>query len=350
MSVALSLDGRGTGRGCNMTDYLITGGAGFIGSHIVEELVRQGKSVRVLDNFFSGKWENLRHLISRIELTQGDIRSPHVCEAAVKGVSFVSHQAALGSVPLSIEDPVLTNEVNVSGTLNLLMAARKAGVKRFVFASSSAVYGDTPELPKRESMKTEPASPYALSKLTAETYCRIFTELYGLPTVALRYFNVFGPRQDEAGQYAAVIPKFCLALAREAVPVIFGDGQQTRDFCFVENVVNANLQAFESGAEAWGKTFNIACQKLMSLNELLAALQAGIKAAGVPLKLQRVRYEPTRLGDIKDSLADYSLARAHLGFEPKIGVVEGLKKTLPWYLQGRTFAVTPVGDFDSHAG
>lgn len=326
-----------------MADYLVTGGAGFIGSHLVEELVRRGKSVRVLDNCFSGKWENLKHLISRVEIVEGDVRDPSVCHAVVKGVSFVSHQAGMGSVPRSIEDPIMTNDINVNGTLNLLNAAHKAGVKRFVFASSSSVYGDAPELPKRESMKPEPKSPYALSKLAAETYCRLFTELYGLPTVALRYFNVFGPRQDEAGQYAAVIPKFCLALARETIPVIFGDGEQTRDFCYVENVVNANLKAFESGPDAWGKTFNVACQKLMSLNQLLATLQEAVQTECSSLKVQQVRYEPVRQGDVKDSLADYSLARTHLGFEPHISVADGLKKTLAWYLRENFYDGSEVG-------
>lgn len=315
-----------------MAEYLITGGAGFIGSHLVEALVKQGKKVRVLDNFSSGKMKNIESFLAQIELIEGDIRNRELCDLACKGVKYVSHQAALGSVPASIDDPLTTHEVNETGTLNMLLAAKKAGVKRFVFASSSAVYGDEPELPKKESYKPAPKSPYALSKLTAETYCRLFTELYGLQTVSLRYFNIFGPRQDENGQYAAVIPKFCQALAKEESPMIFGDGKQTRDFCYIANVVEANLLGFEAKPEACGKAYNIACNRSMDLNELLSVLQNALVEVDKKLKVQPTNYQPARVGDIKDSYADYSLATECLGFQPLVSVEEGLKQTLEFYL------------------
>ncbi len=223
--------------------FLVTGGGGFIGSNLVEELLKQGHSVRVLDNFSTGRRENLAEFKEDIELVEGDIRSYHIVKQAVKGIEVILHQAALPSVPRSINDPITSNEVNVGGTLNILDAAKDAGVKRVVFASSSSIYGDNPELPKHERMTPKPLSPYAVSKLTGEHYLHVFNKLYGLETVALRYFNVFGPRQDPSSQYSAVIPKFIKAINNNEQPMIFGDGEQSRDFTYVENVCQANILA-----------------------------------------------------------------------------------------------------------
>jgi nucleoside-diphosphate-sugar epimerase len=316
---------------CFMTDYLVTGGAGFIGSHIVEELVSQGKSVRVLDNFASGKKENIAPFLSKIEFIEGDIRDLKTCQKACAGVSYVSHQAALGSVPRSVEDPLTSNDVNSNGTLNMLIAARDAKAKKLVFASSSSIYGDTPTLPKVETMTPTPMSPYALSKLTGETFCRLFTELYGLETIALRYFNVFGPRQDEGSQYAAVIPKFTHALLREKQPIIYGDGGQTRDFTFVKDVVAINIKAFTTPKEASGRFYNVACRKKTSLVELLACIQGIVKKQNPNLKPQKADFQPKRAGDVRDSLADYDLAKKYLGFEPKWGMEQGLEITVAAY-------------------
>lgn len=315
-----------------MSQYLITGGAGFIGSHIATELVRQGHKVRILDNLATGKLKNITHLEGQVEFIEGDIRSLEVCQRACEGVEFVSHQGALGSVPSSVEDPITTNDVNITGTLNMLVAARDAGVKKFVFASSSSVYGDTPTFPKVESMTPSPKSPYALSKLAAETYCRLFFELYGLETVALRYFNVFGPRQDPDSQYAAVIPKFCTALALGKAPTIFGDGEQTRDFIFVPNVVDANLLGFASDKKAAGKAYNVACNRRISLNQLLEMLQKSFSELKPDFSEIRAEYLPPRKGDVRDSLADYNLAKEFLKFEPKFTIEDGLKETLKSYL------------------
>jgi nucleoside-diphosphate-sugar epimerase len=224
--------------------YLVTGGAGFIGSNIAERLVQQGERVRVLDNFATGKRENIAPWLDRIELIEGDVRDPETVRRAMEGVEYVLHQAALPSVPRSVADPLTTHQVNATGTLNVLLAAREAGVKRLVYASSSSVYGNNPELPKREDMPTNPLSPYAVSKLAGEQYCRTFAQVYGLDTVCLRYFNVFGPRQDPASQYAAVVPKFVTAMLNGGQPVIYGDGTQSRDFTYVENVVEINLGVF----------------------------------------------------------------------------------------------------------
>lgn len=314
-----------------MTEYLVTGGAGFIGSHIVEELVSQGKSVRVLDNFVSGKRENIAPFLDKIEFIEGDIRDLETCRKACAGVTYVSHQAALGSVPRSVEDPITTNNVNDGGTLNVLVAARDAKVKKLVFASSSSIYGDTPTLPKVETMTPTPMSPYALSKLTAETYCRLFTDLYGLETVALRYFNVFGPRQDEGSQYAAVIPKFTHALLKEKQPIIFGDGGQTRDFTFVKDVVAINLKSLTSPREAAGRFYNVACRKRTSLNDLLSIIQSIVTKQFPQIKPQKPDYQAKRAGDVRDSLADYDLAKKYLGFEPKWTMEQGLEITVAAY-------------------
>ncbi|MCL4708130.1 SDR family oxidoreductase [bacterium] len=304
-----------------MKTYLVTGGAGFIGSHIVETLVKRGAHVRVLDNFSTGKRENLQLLNKKIELIEGDIRDRDIVSKAVTGVDYVLHQAALGSVPRSIENPAETNEVNVSGTLNLLLLAQSAGVKRFVLASSSSVYGDTPTLPKHENMPLLPLSPYATSKLAAECYALNFYHIYHLPVVCLRYFNVFGPRQDPDSQYAAVIPRFIEAFSKNNCAVVYGDGEQTRDFTYVENVVHANLSACTSEA-AIGKAINIACGTRHSLNELLQSLQDIFKR-----KIE-VSYMKAKLGDVRDSLAAIERARDLLGYEVRVQFREGLQHTV----------------------
>lgn len=304
-----------------MKTYLVTGGAGFIGSHIVETLVKRGAHVRVLDNFSTGKRENLQLLNKKIELIEGDIRDRDIVSKAVTGVDYVLHQAALGSVPRSIENPAETNEVNVSGTLNLLLLAQSAGVKRFVLASSSSVYGDTPTLPKHENMPLLPLSPYATSKLAAECYALNFYHIYHLPVVCLRYFNVFGPRQDPDSQYAAVIPRFIEAFSKNNCAVVYGDGEQTRDFTYVENVVRANLSACTSEA-AIGKAINIACGTRHSLNELLQSLQDIFKR-----KIE-VSYMKAKLGDVRDSLAAIERARDLLGYEVRVQFREGLQHTV----------------------
>ncbi len=308
-----------------MTRYLVTGGAGFIGSHISEALLKRGDAVRILDNFSTGFRSNLDTLRGA-EVLEGDIRSYHIVREAVEGVDFVLHQAALPSVPRSVRDPITTNEVNVVGTLNLLRAAKDAGVKRMVYASSSSVYGKDNELPKREAVAPKPISPYAVSKLAGEHYCRSFTDLYGFETVALRYFNVFGPRQSPNSEYAAVIPRFIARMLRNQPPVIFGDGSQTRDFTFVENVVLANLLACERERIAGG-IFNIATSSPISLLHLVDAIASLVGAEVKP------SFQPARAGDILHSYA--SIAEAHhvLGYEPKVSFMEGLRATVAYLAQ-----------------
>jgi UDP-N-acetylglucosamine 4-epimerase len=311
--------------------YLVTGGAGFIGSNLTEALVAQGGTVRVLDNFSAGKRENLRFQGSEnIEVIEGDIRDFDTCRRALKGVEVVFHEAALGSVPRSIEDPPKTHDVNITGTLNMLIAARDAAVKRFVFASSSSVYGDKAGsegeecTAKNEAMKTEPLSPYGISKLAAEEYCRIFYPLYGLETVSLRYFNVFGPRQSHLSEYAAVIPRFIEALLGGCQPIIFGDGGQSRDFTFVRDVVNANLLAARVPGIG-GEVLNVACSRRHSLLDLLRELRSITASAIEP------RFEEARQGDIRHSMADISRARQRMGFEPAWSFRKGLEVTVDWY-------------------
>ena len=301
---------------------LVTGGAGFIGSHLTHALVAAGADVLVLDNFSHGTHENLADLAGKIEIHQGDIRDPQACARAVHGRHFVFHLAALGSVPASVENPILYNEVNIGGTLNLLEAARQARVKRVVYSASSAAYGDTPVLPKVESMAPAPKSPYAVTKLVGEYYCRVYAEVYQLSTCCLRYFNVFGPRQNPRSQYAAVIPAFLSALREGRVPTIYGDGEQTRDFCFVDNVVRANMLAATSAKPLAGEPLNIACGERTSLNAMLSQMQAllGTHVAA--------RYEPPRAGDVRDSLADIAAAQRMLGFEPEIRFKKGLELTV----------------------
>jgi nucleoside-diphosphate-sugar epimerase len=307
-----------------MATYLVTGGAGFIGSHIAEALVRRGDTVRVLDNLLTGKVENLTPFIDRIRFIQGDIRDLDACRRAAEGADHVLHQAALPSVPRSVEDPLLTNAINVTGTLNLLLSARDAGVRSFVLASSSSVYGDDPGLPKVEGSEGRPLSPYAVSKLVGEKYVEIFHDLFSMKTVALRYFNVFGPRQDPFSQYAAVIPLFITKVLQGESPVIYGDGEQSRDFTFVENVVEANLMAAESDTVG-GEALNIACGESMTINALLAAVNKTLRKDIQPV------YADSRPGDIKHSTADVRKARRLMAYEPRVSFMDGLKATIEWY-------------------
>jgi nucleoside-diphosphate-sugar epimerase len=307
-----------------MANYLVTGGAGFIGSHLAEALAARGDTVRVLDNLSSGKKDNLALVIDRVRFIEGDIRDLDTCRQAVEGADHVLHQAALASVPGSIADPLLTDAINIKGTLNLLLAARDAGVKSFVLASSSAVYGDDPGLPKVEGREGRPLSPYAISKLTGEKYVELFHDLFGMKTVALRYFNVFGPRQDPYSQYAAVIPLFISKILKGEPPVIYGDGEQSRDFIYVKNVVQANLLAAESPA-AGGEVLNIATGTGVTVNGLLAAVNEVIGADIKPV------YADPRTGDIKLSVADVRKARRILDFEPRDSFLDGLRETIAWY-------------------
>ncbi|MBL8149402.1 MAG: SDR family oxidoreductase [Blastocatellia bacterium] len=303
---------------------LVTGGAGFIGSHLVERLLKEGFFVRVLDNFSTGDQNNLTKT-EHLELIEGDLRSENDLDRAVDGVSFILHQAALGSVPRSIDDPLTTHECNATGTLKLLLAAKQAKVKRLVYASSSSVYGDTPVLPKIETMNTNPRSPYALSKLAGEIYCKLFNSLYGLETVCLRYFNVFGPRQSAESQYAAVIPCFLKALLESRPVTIYGDGEQTRDFTYVENVVEANLLAM-TAPHIPGEIFNIACGERYSVKRLAQELS---RAVNLPLS---VEYRQARPGDVRDSFADIKKAEQAFGYQPKITFQKAIEETAKWSL------------------
>ena len=307
-----------------MANYLVTGGAGFIGSSLVRALLEAGHSVRVLDNFDTGKRENLSEIVDRIQLIEGDIRDPDTCRSACAQMEVVLHQAALGSVPRSVDDPATSNAVNVDGTVNMLWAAKQAKVRRFVFAASSAVYGESAQLPKQEDMIPAPISPYGVGKLTCEQYCRVFYLNYGLETFSLRYFNVFGPRQDPTSQYAAVIPMFVAALLRKKKPVVFGDGEQTRDFTYIDNVVQANILA-ANATNAQGQVINIACQEQISLNQILDILR---RLLGTDISAE---YTDPRVGDVKHSLADISRAKDLLGYEPRIAFEQGLRMAIDWY-------------------
>ena len=304
--------------------YLVTGGAGFIGSNIVTTLLERGQQVRVLDNFTTGQSSNIAAIMSDIDVIDGDIRDFWTCLDAAEGCDYVLHQAALPSVPRSVANPQTTNAINIGGILNMLEAARRREVKRFVFASSSSVYGDTPVLPKVETMPPNPQSPYATTKLTGECYCRNYYDLYGLPTVCLRYFNIFGPRQDPNSDYAAVVPKFITALLTGNRPTVFGDGEQSRDFTYIDNAVQANLRACESDS-APGGVFNVACGDRFTLNQLIQVLREIIGATAEPV------YAASRPGDIKHSLADIRAARTGLGYVPRIDFREGLAKTVEWF-------------------
>jgi nucleoside-diphosphate-sugar epimerase len=305
-----------------MALYLITGGAGFIGSHLTEELARRGHAVRVADNLVTGNRRNLAH-IPNVEFLEGDLANTDFATRAVRGVDYVLHQAAIPSVPRSVKDPILSNRANIDASLSVLVAARDAGVKRVVYAGSSSAYGNTPTLPKREDMVPNPLSPYALQKLVAEQYCQMFTHLYGLETVTIRYFNVFGPRQDPGSPYSGVISLFATALLEGRPPTIYGDGEQTRDFTYVANVVDGVLRACEAKSAA-GQVINVATGGRISLNELLRVMN-GI----VGTRVQAIHKEP-RAGDVTDSQADISKALALLGYQPLVSLEEGLTHTIDW--------------------
>lgn len=309
----------------DVAKFLVTGGAGFIGSNLVGALLEENHEVRVLDNFSTGKRENLSEFLKDVELIEGDIRDIETCYKATKQVDYVLHQAALGSVPRSVKDPLTTHESNVNGTLNMLIAARDNDVNRVVLAASSSAYGDTKVLPKVETMKPSPLSPYAVSKLVLEYYAEVFYKVYGLETVSLRYFNVFGPKQDPESQYAAVIPKFVKVLLNHERPTIYGDGEQTRDFTYIDNVVDANLKACFSTSEACGKVFNIACNERITLNQLYGILCRLLEVDIEPI------YDAPRPGDVKHSLADIQQAINYLGYKPQVFVEEGLQRSIQWY-------------------
>jgi UDP-glucose 4-epimerase len=304
-----------------MATHLVTGGAGFIGSSIAEALLAKGERVRILDDFSSGRRQNLESLKGNVEVVEGTITDPATVSRVMKGVEVVFHQAAIPSVARSVDDPVPSMNVNVTGTTVVLDAARREKVRRVVFAASSSAYGDTPTLPKIETMVAAPLSPYAISKLTGEQLMTVFASLYGLETLSLRYFNVFGPRQDPNSQYAAVIPNFIKAAMRRERPQVFGDGEQTRDFCFIENTVAANLLAASTSKKLTGQVVNIACGERISLNRLLAEIG---KIAGHEMQAD---YAPPRIGDVRDSLASIDVARELLGYEPKVKIAEGLART-----------------------
>lgn len=315
-----------------MATYLVTGGAGFIGSHLVEELQRRGHAVRVADDLSSGRRENLAH-IDGVDLRVGSVADPAFVRDVMTGVDIVLHQAAIPSVPRSVKDPVRSNTANITGTLEVLVAARDAGVRRVVFAGSSSVFGDRAELPKAEHMPVGPLSPYALQKLVGEQYMQMFTRLYGLETVTIRYFNVFGPRQDPGSPYSGVISLFIKALLAGQAPTIHGDGGQTRDFTYVANVVDGVLRAAEA-PDAAGEVINVAVGGRVSLNELLTALQTICNTAVVPV------YGPSREGDVRDSQADIRKAERLLGYRPVVPFEEGLRRTVAW---ARTVGVPGTG-------
>jgi len=307
-----------------MSNVLVTGGAGFIGSHLVDALLARGDHVRVFDNFSTGNRANLDTNHPRLEIVEGDLTDPQAIAQAVDGIELVFHQAALSSVPRSVDRPLDTHAACVTGTLYLLDAARRAGVRRLVYAASSSAYGDQPTSSKRETDLPAPISPYGAAKLAAEYYCQAFTATYGFETVALRYFNVFGPRQDPSGPYSAVIPLFVTAILKGQRPKIYGDGHQSRDFCYVANVVHANLLAADAQGAA-GKVFNVACGQNTSLLQLLAQINHLLGTDVAPI------HEPARAGDVRESLADISQARRILGYEPQVSFNEGLQRSIEYY-------------------
>lgn len=309
-----------------MSLCLVTGGGGFIGGHVARGLLQRGHRVRVLDDFSTGRRENITDIQSDIELIVGDIRDVEAVNRAVAGTEAVFHLAARASVPRSVEQPQQAHDINVTGTLNLLVAARDAGTRRFVYSASSSAYGDTPTLPKIEDMTPQPLSPYAVSKLAAEHYCSCFTCCYGLETISLRYFNVFGPRQDPNSQYAAVIPAFVTRMVGGQQPIIFGDGEQSRDFCFIENVIDANMRGFEAEKVA-GEVVNIACCERTTLNEIVHLINTHLGTDIQP------EYQAPRVGDVRHSLADVSAAYRVIGYEPQIMFAEGLQRSIEWYKQ-----------------
>jgi len=304
--------------------YAVTGGAGFIGSNIVEELLRRNQTVKVIDNFSTGKRENIKAFKDRIEIIDADLATATDLSQLLNGVEYVIHQAAIPSVPKSIIDPMRSHEANVNGTLRLLLACRDAGVKRLVYASSSSLYGDSPTLPKNEAMLPNPLSPYGAQKLFGELYCQVFTKAYGLETVSLRYFNVFGPRQDATSQYSGVLALFIPAVLQDRRPTIYGDGLQSRDFTYVQNVVEANLLACRVPGNA-GQVFNVACGERITVNSMLHQINAILNKTIEPM------YVEARAGDIKHSQADIKRAKEHLGYEPTVSFEEGLRRTIQWY-------------------
>jgi len=314
-----------------MSHYLVTGGAGFIGSHLCEELVRRGHTVRVADSLITGKRSNLDH-VPGVEFLEGDLADPAFAQRAVHGVEYVLHQAAIPSVPRSVKDPIASNRANVDATLNVLVAARDAGVARLVFAGSSSAYGNTPTLPKREDMPANPLSPYALQKVVGEQYLQMFTRLYGLETVSIRYFNVFGPRQDPSSPYSGVISVFATALLENRAPTIYGNGEQTRDFTYVANVVDGVLRACEA-KDASGEVINVATGGRISLNDLFRAMRGIIGGTVEPA------YAEPRAGDVRDSQADITKAQRLLGYQPSVSFEDGLRRTVEWY---RTATATGV--------
>lgn len=308
--------------------FIVTGGAGFIGSHLVEALVSRGDEVIIYDNLFSGKMDNIHHLLdhSDVFFVKGDITDQELLQRICKDVDGIFHEAAITSVPRSLKDPIASNEANVTGTLNVLIAAQKCNVKKIIYASSSSVYGDTPILPKSENMELNPKSPYAITKMVGEYYLKVFHDLYDLDTISLRYFNVFGPRQDPYSEYSAVIPKFITKTLRHESPIIYGDGSQTRDFTYVKDVVLANIQAMDCLSLRQG-VFNIAYGKRISLIELVNMIMKNIGEE------QPLVFEPSRSGDIHDSLAAISAAQNSFGYSPEYNIMTGLKETIKWYQQ-----------------
>ena len=309
-----------------MAYHLVTGGCGFVGSHLVEALVQKGARVRVFDNCSTGKIQNIAHLKDQIELIDGDLRELDTVHQAVEGVDYIFHQGARPSVARSVADPILSNNVNINGTLNLLVAARDAGVKRVVYAASSSAYGNIPTLPRSETLSPQPASPYAITKYVGECYCRVFTQVFGLETVALRYFNIFGPRQDPTSQYSAVIPKFIHAYLHGSSPTIEGDGEQSRDFTYIANAVHANLLACHAEGVA-GEVFNIGCGKQTSINTLANLIGEMMEVDAKPV------YTSSRPGDVQHSRADIQKAQRMLGYEPKVDLKTGLRHTIDWFIR-----------------
>lgn len=307
-----------------MAKVLVTGGAGFIGSHIATRLVSDGHQVRVLDNFYSGHRSNLTHLGNKVELIEGDFRRPDDCVRAARDMEFIFHEGAIPSVPKSVENPVDSHDANINGTFNMLRAAVQCRVRRFIYAASSSAYGNSEESPKHERIVPAPLSPYAVQKLAGEHYCRTFTECFGLETISLRYFNVFGPRQDPKSQYAAAIPAFVVSLLRGQPPVIYGDGEQTRDFTYIDNVVEGNILAMKA-RRTCGESINVACGSQISVNRVIAEIQ---RLLGTSVK---AKYVDRRPGDVMHSCADISLARKLLGFEPVVSFEEGLRRAIDFY-------------------
>lgn len=310
-----------------MKRALITGGAGFIGSHLAEALLRHGWEVRIVDDLSTGRPDNLEGLGASVEFVRGDIRDLEMLRTAARGTEVLFHLAALGSVPRSVADPITTNQVNIDGTLNALVAARDAGVRRVVYSASSSAYGNAPTLPKEEGMASNPRSPYAVTKYVGELYLKVFCDLYGLEGIGLRYFNIFGPRQDPNSQYAAVIPRFITQMMRGERPTIFGDGETSRDFTYVANAVQANLRAAEA-ERADGEVVNIACGQRYSLNQLVARINVELGTRLEPV------YTEERAGDVKDSLAAIDRAGALLGYQPEVGFEDGLARTVAWFRRG----------------